>query len=320
MFTHGRVMKIKNLLYLSSVGLLAGIASAGVTFGTGANSFEMEFVEVGNAGNVADDTGYGAVDYVYQMGTHEVSRDMITKYNASAGTVAVTLADLSMFLSPRANMPATGMSWNGAARFVNWLNTSTGGVAAYKFTGTGANDSIALWASGDAGYDPNNEFRNSQAKYVLPSEDEWYKAAYHSNTGYTDYATQSDTAPIATTGGTTAGTAVYGQGNITPGPADITDAGGLSYYGTMAQNGNAAEWGESALDGVNDLSSGETIVFRGGTWVHPDGSLESSTRDGQSSANGALFLGFRVAVVPEPSTGLLTMIGAFSILVTRTRR
>jgi sulfatase modifying factor 1 len=31
------------------------------------------------------------------------------------------------------NKPATNISWKEAARFVNWLNTSTGGFAAYKF-------------------------------------------------------------------------------------------------------------------------------------------------------------------------------------------
>jgi hypothetical protein len=32
------------------------------------------------------------------------------------------------------------------ARFVNWLNASTGHSAAYKFTTVGFNDNIALWS------------------------------------------------------------------------------------------------------------------------------------------------------------------------------
>jgi formylglycine-generating enzyme required for sulfatase activity len=32
-----------------------------------------------------------------------------------------------------ANRPATGVSWNEAARYVNWLNTSNGLAPAYKF-------------------------------------------------------------------------------------------------------------------------------------------------------------------------------------------
>ena len=34
---------------------------------------------------------------------------------------------------PRPAMPATGISWNEAARFVNWLNVSQGHPVAYKF-------------------------------------------------------------------------------------------------------------------------------------------------------------------------------------------
>ena len=41
--------------------------------------------------------------------------------------------------------------------------------------------------------------RKANARYVLPTEDEWYKAAYHKNDGttgnYFDYPTSSDVAP-----------------------------------------------------------------------------------------------------------------------------
>jgi hypothetical protein len=53
------------------------------TFGSGANTFDIEFVTIGNPGNPADTTGSpnpaGKVDYVYRIGTYEISRDMITK-------------------------------------------------------------------------------------------------------------------------------------------------------------------------------------------------------------------------------------------------
>ncbi|MGJ8656630.1 MAG: SUMF1/EgtB/PvdO family nonheme iron enzyme [Akkermansiaceae bacterium] len=309
------------LIGVAGVSLVTGMASATVTFGIGGNAFDMDFVDVGNAGNVADDTGYGAVDYVYQMGTHEVSRDMITKYNASAGAVPVTLDGMSFVTGgARANMAASGISWNEAARFVNWLNTSSGGVAAYNFTGAGANDNITLWTSGDAGYDASNEYRNSLAKYVLPSEDEWYKAVYYNGSGgYDDYAPQTgDTAPTAVANGTAAGSAVYGQ-DFVQGPADITSAGGLSHYETMGQNGNVWEWGESAFDGSND-SAVDSRVLRGGGWNITSNSLRSSFRDVFSPTFEFSTVGFRVAVVPEPSSVLLTMIGAFSLLITRKRR
>lgn len=51
----------------------------------------------------------------------------------------------------------------------------------------------------DPGYDASNQYRNSLAKYVLPSFNEWYKAAYYDPNkpagGYWIYPTGSDTAP-----------------------------------------------------------------------------------------------------------------------------
>jgi sulfatase modifying factor 1 len=145
------------------------------TFGSGANTFDIDFTTIGNAGNAADDTGYGDVGYTYRIGTYEVSRDMITKYNTLGGGPAITMYDYAAGGITGGNLaarPATGVSWNEAARFVNWLNTSEGYSAAYKFTTGGANDNIALWTNLDVGYDAANPFRNANAHYFLPSEDE----------------------------------------------------------------------------------------------------------------------------------------------------
>ena len=126
----------------------------GDTFGAGVNQFTMDFVDVGDAGNAADDTGYGAVGYNYRMGVNEVSRGMIDAYNANSGGPTLTLQHMTSYGGNGANRPATGVRWNEAARFVNWLNTSTGHVAAYQFDTTGANDNIALWEVGDAAPEP----------------------------------------------------------------------------------------------------------------------------------------------------------------------
>jgi formylglycine-generating enzyme len=135
----------------------------------------MEFVTIGNPNNAADTTGIpnpaGSVAYTYNLGKYEVSRDMITKAN-SAGSLGITLQDMSSYGGNGVNRPATGLSWYEAAKYVNWLNTSTGGTAAYKFDGIG---NFQLWSAGDAGYNANNMFRNSLAKYVIASRDEWYK-------------------------------------------------------------------------------------------------------------------------------------------------
>jgi len=300
----------------ATLAMMAGLISAPLVQADSFTGFDMDFVNIGNAGNAADDTGYGAVDYAYQMGTYEVSGAMIDSYNTNSGGPAITRK------ARGANTPAGAVSWNEAARFVNWLNTSSGYSAAYQFDTAGANDNIALWEVGDAGYDASNPFRNSNAHYFLPSEDEWYKAAYYDpnkagGAGYYDYATGSDTAPGAVASGTTSGTAVYGQSFAT-GPADITNAGGLSPYGTMAQNGNVWEWGESGITAPNN-SAGESRVIRGGNWNRNSNNLQSSSRSGGSPSNENNKIGFRVAAVPEPSGVSLLVIGGMGLLLKRKR-
>lgn len=287
-----------------------------VTFGSGGNQFNIEFVPIGNPGNAADTTGLpnpaGAVAYNFNMGKFEVSRDMVTKANTLGG-LGISLADLTNYGGNGVNRPATGVSWNEAARFVNWLNTSTGNQPAYKFTfqpGDGSYDTISNivpWTLGEAGYDPNNVYRNSQARYFLPSVNEWYKAAYYNPaTGtYSNYPTGSDTAPARVASGTAPGTTVNGQ----LGPADITLAGGLSFYGTMAQGGNANEWEETDYDLVNGPTTGSSFRgVRGGNWNNGSSDMLASTRLSYNPGTANDYFGFRVASlpasVPEPSAFL----------------
>jgi formylglycine-generating enzyme len=272
------------------------LATLADTFGTGGNTFTIDFVGIGNPGNAADTTGYGAVPYTYQMGKYEVSRDMITKAN-NAGGPDIPLQDMSTFGGNVGTHPATGMSGWQVAHFVNWLNTSSGYAAAYKFNSVSGY--FDLWTPAEAWTQGGeNLYRNKDAHYFLPSENEWYKAAYHNGTGYFDYPTGSDSVPGAVTGGTGAGTAVYGQSE-SQGPADINNAGGLSPYGTMGQGGNVMEWLESASAGANDLPL-EYRVVRGGLWLWNATLLASSDRLYDDPDFPRYHIGFRVAAVPEP--------------------
>ena len=285
------------------------------TFGSGANQFSMEFVTIGNPGNAADTTGSpnpaGSVAYTYNLAKYEVSRGQIDNANA-AGNLGITLQNMSSFGGNGVNRPATGVSWYEAAKYVNWLNTSTGGTAAYKFSGS----TFQLWSAGDAGYDANNMFRNSLAKYVIASSNEWYKGAYGKADGsWSNFPNGSDSAPTAVAGGTDANTAVY---NGQTGPADITNAGGLSSYGTMGQAGNAWEWMETAYDGINN-TAGASRELRGGSWSKSFGSfvLGASFRSSADPSLEGSGYGFRVASVPEPSTGLLVVLGLSGLLLRR---
>lgn len=275
------------------------------TFGSGPNQFQIEFVIIKNENNSPDQNGLGSVSYTYNIGKYEISRDQALRASSSG----ITVADMGYFANITGQTPATGITWNEAAKYVNWMNTSSGFQPAYKINQHGSPE---LWSALDYGYNPNNRFRNIYAKYFLPSADEWYKAAFSSPSGgWTTYATASDQAPTAVFDGLSG--VVY-QKIYQNGPAPITNAGALSAWGTMAQSGNVQEWTESAFDGTNNDSS-EAREIRGGHWYSSTaGAVSSSSRTGllPYSDSDSLINGFRVAMVPEPST--VSLIFAFGIL------
>jgi formylglycine-generating enzyme len=305
-------------LILSLLALGYQTASAQLvteSFGSGDNAFTMDFVTIGNPNNAADTTGapnpVGSVAYTYNLGKYEVSREQIDKAN-TAGSLGITMYDMTSYGGNGANRPATGINWFEAAGYTNWLNESKGYQAAYKFVG----GTFQLWAAGDVGYNASNMFRNSLAKYVIASSDEWYKGAYGNLNGtWNNYATGSNSAPTVVGSGTAANTAVYGPVSF---PADITSAGGLSPWGTMGQDGNAAEWNETAYDGINNTAE-ERRELRGGSWNFDSLALGASSRSGSSPTSEGHFIGFRVVSVsvPEPSTGLLVALGISGLLLKR---
>lgn len=318
---------MKPLLKLAMCCVVLAFASGARAdmFGTPGNEFTMDFVSVGDAGN-EDDAGagggsysspYGGVPYTFGISTYEISQDMITKATAS-GLTNVTAGAWS------ASQPAANMTWYEAAAFVNWLNTSTGHQSAYNLTYSGG-WSMSLWDPGVA-WQPGgqNLYRHANAYYFLPSEDEWYKAAYHQNDGvtatYWDYPTGSNMVPDGIdSAGDTIFDAVFRDGYSQDGPNVVTNAGLPSAYGTMGQGGNVWEWMESAYDASNDLSS-EVRGVRGGSWDSSESSLRpSGARFADVPSSEGFHLGFRVASVPEPSGALLLLLcgGAWILLRVR---
>lgn len=280
------------------------------TFGAGANTFEIEFVTIGDANNPADTTGdpnlVGSVPYVYRMGKFAISEDQVDKANAQSLADGIPLGIVKDSRGP--NKPATSIDWWEAARFVNWLNIDSGSSPAYKYGPNG----FELWQPTDLGYNPNNLFRNSLAKYFLPNVDEWYKAAFYdpATDSYFSYATGSNTVPVAVASGTAPGTAVFDV----PGPADVDMAGGLSPFGTMGQSGNVWEWEETEADLVNDTASTTASRgWRGGDWFAQREDLLSKFNRGSRLPSADLDdTGFRVAsvaVIPEPSGVALAICG-----------
>ena len=254
------INKNLNLVFIAlAIGHQSASAQITENFSWPLNSFSMEFVRVGNPGNLANTTkdmiyhaapAYtdliqgGAVGYTYDIAKYEVSQDMVEKVNRESFAM-ITMQDLSGLGGNGPNRPATGLSFYDAASFVNELNSNQGYGIAYKTTGYTV-PFLSEWQPGEAGYNAANPLRNSTAKYFIASSDEWYKAAFYSPTkaAYNFYPQPDDgidgaPPPTPVAGGTVG--AVYGQ----TGPADVNNAGGLSAYGTMGQGGNAYEWTES---------------------------------------------------------------------------
>lgn len=291
------------LIVAALVSVLPVCTTQADTFGSGANEFTIEFVDIGNADNAADTTGYGAVPYAYRISKHEISHETLL----TPGLANVTSGPWT------GQQPAASVSWYEAAAFVNWLNTNSGYQAAYDLSFSNGAWSMQLWDSDDAWTaGGTNLYRHKNARYFLPSENEWYKAAYYNPSGanYFLYPTGSDTPP-AKSMGTNAGTAWYGQesfnfNDLLLKMASVYLAGGLSSYGTMGQGGNIWEWNETAFDGVNDGSSDDRTV-RGGYAFSEDAiDLLSSTRFGLFPSSKDL-PGFRVASVPVATSVILTV-------------
>ena len=76
------------------------------------------------------------------------------------------------------------------------------------------------------------------------------------------------------------------------------------------------EWNETAYDGTNN-TAGESRELRGGSWNNDSGYLVASIRSNTNPTSEYYGFGFRVASVPEPSTGLLVVLGLSGLLLKR---
>ena len=296
-------MLFSRFVLLASVGFLTLLISQ--------QTDASVMVTVGNINNAADDTGYGAVGYEYRISATEVTNSEYAAFlNAVAATDTYGLYNSEMsgtyggisrtgpsgsFIysvnSDRGENPVVYVSFYDALRYTNWLHNGMG-------NGDTENGAYTIT---DEGITNNSITRNPGATWFLPSEDEWYKAAYYDPTlnsnagGYFDYATRSDVAPIAELPAGGINSANYGQvdGNTTAVGA-YTSA--LSPYGTYDQSGNVWEWNEAVIGWSNRGS-------RGGDWdSYYSSLLSSSYRDYVEPADEYSSVGFRVASLSSPAS------------------
>lgn len=259
-------------------------------------------VEVGDEGNEPDDTELlGDVDYPFFMMPQEVTnedyaeflndvaytRDTYNLYDTRMSIERSFADDGSGSRSYRAfaehkRKPVVFVDLWSAMRYCNWLHN--GG---FKDADT---ESGAYRLLGNVGPEVEKVKRNISALYFLPNENEWFKAAFYNpeNRTYARYATRSNTADP-------------GAINFNSDRSRLVDELiAPSFYDTLAQSGNVAEWTET-LSGATTINNEQLRKVRGGHYGSSAPAVSASGRSDMRGSHRSSFVGFRVAAYPEAS-------------------
>ena len=339
----------------------------------------IDLVTVGNPGNAASSQTYdpadngpdgaipaqtlGDVAYSYQIGRTEVTVPQYIEFlNAVAATDPNGLyhgrmatfahgginqngADPNFTYSIKdlgdneyANKPAGFIRYYQAVRFANWMHN--GQLTGAQDASTTENGSYDI--AGTADIDNQLVPRTSGATWVLPTLDEWTKAAFHSpgETGgtdpdYFDNPTSSHSAPGTVTvdaNGDVTNSATANIANLFCGTAacnwngtttgNLVEAGGAgplsaSPYGILDAAGNANEWIESisSVDASHRATAGKSygtgtgnVTLVGSTFLGSSGGLTSGSNPREDQ-------GMRMVLIPEPAALGLLGVGIFGLIL-----
>ncbi len=278
----------------------------------------LELVDVGDPGNPPDDTGFGGVAYPYRIGKFEVTTAQYVEFLNAKGQAdrdgglwnndmdsmrsgagvrceIHRTGELGHYLhsvpAELANRPVTHVSFLDACRFCNWLHNGQG---------DGDMEDGAYALAGYSGTDGRRIRRQPGARYFVPNENEWYKAAYYDphkpgGAGYWDFPTRSDEQPNWAVD-SPQGANYFRETYFDPQRYFVevgTFRQATSAYRTFDQAGNVLEWTEGleppflrcAWGGAFDMSDG--------------GRNERAPNRQYTSTSDVLSIGFRVAAAVE---------------------
>jgi formylglycine-generating enzyme len=324
-----------------------------------AQAITIDTVTVGNPGN-APYTGnsignLGAVAYTYRIGTYEVTNAQYCEFLnaklpniADPETGALLPNDIHGLYDPKmettvygginydpngaprakfttkpgyANRPVNYVCPYDALRFINWLQNGQGNgdteTGTYTMLAGGQNSGTstivsdatrAQWAAGTTSH------------WVLPSIDEWFKAAYHKNDDVTGnywlYPTCSNSPPGRNMSETTNpgnNANYYLSGSVYPIDSGIyytTNVGEFelskSPYGTYDQGGNVFEWHEWTTKNIQPGTSFDNAL----SFMKASSNVTLAAEDEQKC------VGIRLAIigVPEPNAISLLLAAAISLI------
>ncbi|MBW4560981.1 MAG: formylglycine-generating enzyme family protein [Mojavia pulchra JT2-VF2] len=284
---------------------------------------DIEFVLVDNTENPADPiTNSGKVDYIFQIGKYQITNtqyadflnavaaysDPYNLYNVNMerglfGGIKRTKKDSCYFYEPLegyCDLPVVYVSWFDAARFCNWLHFGKPKLGESILGTTEGNSEIGAYNTSlfsDGREIQEVKAHNPEAKYWIPTLDEWNKAAYfdpskNGSGGYWLYPTRSDTKPQAIAPPGDQFSANYYDFKWAAPELYLTPVGSYkyatSYYGTYDQGGNVWEW-------VETLRGNHHRWVRGGGATTFDHALSRLNVDSEYSDHKLYIFGFRVA-------------------------